>query len=96
VSARRDAKLVEFPEGPHVFDGRALTTPVVLKNATTNRRCRMVEGSDNRILNVETKAPFSYSDACVEKGPTIAFNEESYRQAHAFMQTFLKDLFQLR
>jgi hypothetical protein len=55
----------------------------------------MVEGSDNQILNVDTKAPFSYSDACVEKGPTIAFNEESYRQAHAFMRQFLKDLFQL-
>jgi hypothetical protein len=96
VSAGGDAKLVEFPQGPHVFDGRGLKTPVVLKNATTNRRCRMVEGSDNRILNVDTKAPFSYSDACVEKGPTIAFNEEANTQAHAFMRQFLKDLFQLR
>ena len=96
VSADRDAKLIEFPDGPHVFDGPALKTPVVLKNATTNRRCRMAEGSDSQILNIATKAPFSYSDACVEKGPTIAFNEESYRQAHAFMRQFLKDLFRLR
>ena len=37
------------------------------------------EGDDNQILNSETKAPFSYSDSCAEKGPTIAFNEAAHK-----------------
>ena len=95
LTAERDVKLIEFPDAQHVFDSPALKTPVVLKDASTTRRCRLIEGSDSTILNSETKAPFSYVDACVEKGPTLAFNEAAYTQAHAFIQQFLKALFRL-
>lgn len=95
LKANRDVKLIEFPDANHVFDGPAVKTAVVLTNATTNRRCRLIEDSDSQILNSESKAPFSYSDACVEKGPTIAFNEAAYTQSHAFIRQFLKELFLL-
>jgi dienelactone hydrolase len=95
LTAKRDVKLIEFPDAHHVFDGPALKVAVTLPNATTNRRCRLIEGDDNQILNTETKAPFSYSDSCVEKGPTIAFNEAAYTKAHAFVREFLKAHFSL-
>jgi len=95
LSAKRDVKLIEFPDANHVFDSPALKTAAVLTNATTNRRCWLIEGNDSQILNSETKAPFSYADACVEKGPTIAFNEAAYTQAHVFIRQFLKELFLL-
>ena len=92
-AADRDVKLIEFPNAQHAFDSPALKTPVVLGKAPTTRHCHLIEGSDSTILNSETKAPFSYSDSCVEKGPTLAFNEPAYTQAHAFIQQFLKALF---
>ncbi|MGA7324357.1 MAG: dienelactone hydrolase family protein [Rhodomicrobium sp.] len=95
LTAKRDVKLIEFPDAHHVFDAPALTSAVTLTSATTNRRCRLIEGDDSQILNSETRAPFSYSDSCVEKGPTIAFNEAAYTQAHAFVREFLKALFSL-
>ncbi len=94
-AAGRDVKLIEFPDAQHAFDSPALKTPVVLGKAPTTRHCHLVEGSDSTILNSETKAPFSYSDSCVEKGPTLAFNEAAYTHAHAYIQQFLKALFQL-
>ncbi len=33
---------------------------------------------------------------CVERGPTLAFNEAAYTQAHAFIQQFMKALFLLK
>jgi len=95
LTAERDVKLIEFPNAPHVFDSPALKTAVVLTEAPTTRRCRLIEGSDSTILNSATNVPFSYSDACVEKGPTLAFNEAAYTRAHAFIQQFLKALFRL-
>ena len=96
LTAKRDVKLIEFPNAQHVFDSPALKTAVVLTEAPTTRRCRLIEGSDSKILNSETEAPFSYSDSCVEKGPELAFNEAAYTQAHAFIQQFLKALFLLK
>jgi dienelactone hydrolase len=95
LAVKRDVKLIEFVDAHHVFDAPALKTSITLTNATTNRRCRLVEGDDSQILNSETKAPFTYADACVEKGPVIAFNEAAYTQAHAFVREFLKALFAL-
>jgi dienelactone hydrolase len=95
TKANRDVKLIEYAEANHVFDSPALRSPVVLTNATTNRRCRLVEDSESRIINTETRQPFTYGDACVEKGPTLAFNEAAYTQAHAYVKDFLSDLFKL-
>jgi dienelactone hydrolase len=89
TQANRDAKLIEYADAGHVFDAPALRTPVTLTSATTNRRCRLFEDAQSLIQ------PFTYGDACVEKGPTIAFNEAAYIKAHADVRTFLTALFKL-
>jgi hypothetical protein len=64
----KDIRLIEYPDAHHVFDAPAFREPRKLAAAPTTRRCLMVEGDNGTVMNQETKQPFSYSDACVEKG----------------------------
>ncbi|MEH2520869.1 dienelactone hydrolase [Bradyrhizobium sp. AZCC 1610] len=91
--AGKDIRLVEYPDAHHVFDAPAFREPRKLAAAATVRRCLMAEADNGVILNQETKQPFSYGDACVEKGPTVAFNEVASAQARAFVRDFLKEVF---
>jgi hypothetical protein len=47
-------------------------------------------------MNLETQKPFTYADACVEKDPTLAFNEAASSQARTFVRDFLTEIFQLK
>jgi dienelactone hydrolase len=93
--AGKDIRLVEYPDAHHVFDAPILKEPRTLAAAPTTRRCSMVEADNGTILNQETKQPFSYSDACVEKGPTVAYQEAASKQARAYVRDFLKEVFAL-
>jgi dienelactone hydrolase len=92
----KDIRLIEYPDAHHVFDAPALKEPRTLAAATTTRRCFMVEGDNGAILNDETKQPFSYSDTCVEKGPTVAYQEAASNQARSYVRGFLKEVFALK
>jgi hypothetical protein len=69
---------------------------VVLGAATTSRRCQLAEAADSQILNRETEKPFTFGDACVEKGPTIAFDDAANTQARTFVREFLAEIFKLK
>jgi dienelactone hydrolase len=92
----KDIRLIEYPDAHHVFDAPAFREPRKLAAAPTTRRCLMVEGDDGTVLNQETKQPFSYGDACVEKGPTVAYQEAASTQARAYVRGFLKEVFALK
>ena len=94
--AGKDIRLVEYPDAHHVFDAPAFKEPRKLAAAPTTARCLLAEADNGVILNQETKQPFSYSDACVVKGPTIAYNEAASNQARAYVRTFLKEVFALK
>jgi len=94
TKAQRNVQLVEYPDAHHVFDAPILRTPVTLSAATTTRRCQLVEAENSEIINRETQKPFTFGDACVEKGPTIAFNEAANTQARAFVREFLTQVCQ--
>jgi dienelactone hydrolase len=94
--AGKDIRLVEYPDAHHVFDAPAFKEPRKLATAATTRRCLMVEGGDGTVLNQETKQPFSYGDACVEKGPTVAYQEAASTQARVYVRGFLKEVFALK
>jgi dienelactone hydrolase len=96
TKAQKDVKLIEYPGAYHVFDAPVFRTPVILKGATTNRHCQLAEGDDHQIVNRETQKPFAYSDSCVERDPTIAFNEAANGQARMFVRDFLTEIFQLK
>jgi dienelactone hydrolase len=96
TEAHKDVKLIEYPDAYHVFDAPAFRTPIILKGATTTRRCQLMEGADHQIINPETQKPFTYNDACVERDPTIAYNEAASSQARMFVRDFLTQIFQLK
>jgi dienelactone hydrolase len=92
----KDIRLIEYPDAHHVFDAPAFKEPRKLATATTTRRCLVVEGDDGTVLNQETKQPFSYGDACVERGPTVAYQEAASTQARSYVRGFLKEVFALQ
>ncbi len=96
TSAHKDVRLVEYPDAYHVFDAPVFRTPVTLKGATTTRRCQIVEEEDHRLINRETQKPFTYGDACVERDPTLAYNESASIEARVFIRDFLTEVFQLK
>lgn len=85
----RDVQLTEYAGAGHVFDGRAYNPPVVLAQAQTLRNCRLEEGDIGQILNTKTKQPFSYSDPCIERGATIAYNEKAAMEARKAVAEFV-------
>jgi dienelactone hydrolase len=96
TKAHKDVKLIEYADAYHVFDAPAFRTSLILKGATTTRHCQLAEGDDHQIINRETQKPFTYSDTCVEKDPTLAYNEAAATQARIFVRDFLTEIFRLK
>jgi hypothetical protein len=94
--AGKDIRLVEYPDAHQVFDAPAFKEPRTLAAAATTRRCVLAEGDNGAVLNQETNQPFNYSDACVEKGPTVAYQEAASTQARAYVRGFLNEVFALK
>jgi dienelactone hydrolase len=94
--AGKDIHLVEYPDAHHAFDAPALREPRKLATAPTTARCLLAEADRGVVLNQETKQPFSYSDACVVKGPTVAYNEAAFNQARTYVRAFMKEIFALK
>jgi dienelactone hydrolase len=92
----KDIRLVEYPDAHHVFDAPAVKEARKLTAAPTTARCVLAEGDNGVITNEETKQPFSYGDACVVKGPTLAYHEAASNQARVYVRTFLKEVFALK
>ena len=96
IKAGKDVRLVEYPDAHHVFDGPAFKEPRKLAAAATVRRCLMGEGDNGAVINQDTKQPFSWSDACVEKGVTVAYQEAASTQSRVYVRAFLKEVFALK
>lgn len=92
----KDIEIVEYPGAQHVFDNVALRTPTRLAQAQTTRGCPLIEETaDRRLVNSQTKQPFTYAaDPCVQRGTTIGHNAEAHasavREIRQFVGTVLK------
>ena len=87
--AGKDVQLTEYADAHHVFDGRSFKTPVTLPKAQRTGRCRLEEVADGRIINSETRQTFTYNDACVEYGPTLAYNAQAHGEAQKALAEFV-------
>ena len=92
----KDIRLVEYPDAHHVFDAPAEKEPRKIAAAPTTVHCVLAEGDGGVIMNDETKQPFNYGDACVVKGPTLAYHEAASKQARDYVRTFLRGIFALK
>ena len=95
--AKRDAALTEYPDSAHGFDAGLLgvSTVAVSVNAQSARNCRLKEGEGGVLMNDETKQPFTYQDACVERNPHVGYDLAAAAGARQEVGAFLTTLFKL-
>lgn len=95
--AKRDVVLTEYPDSQHGFDSGLLgtSTIAVSTNAQTARNCHLREGEGGVLMNADTKAPFSYQDACIELNPHVGGNPATAAEARKAVSDFLLALFKL-
>jgi hypothetical protein len=62
---------------------------VKLPKAQTVRQCQLAEAENGVIINVKTKEPFTYSDPCVERGVTIAYDEKASTEVRKAVKDFV-------
>src|SRR5215216_3388484 len=75
-AAGRDVQLTEYPDAHHSYDNPlGSKTPTVSKGAQSTRACTLTEEPLGNIINVETRQPFTYKDACVQADPHSGYNE---------------------
>jgi len=95
-TAGRDARLTEYPDAHHAFDNPlGPKPPAIMKGAQTVRACRLAEQSPGIITNLETGAPFTYQDACVERDPHVGYNEPATVATRAAVKELLQEVFKL-
>lgn len=89
-----DAEIFVYPGARHSFDNVGAPAYNVEEDSQTSRKCRRVE-KDGQLYNADTDQPFTWKDACVEKGPSAQYNGEATDAAEKEVKAFLKALFKL-
>ncbi len=91
-TAGKNIEMTIYPGAQHVFDGRTFKKAVTLPKAQTTRNCRLEEAAKGTIINSKTRQPFTYSDPCVEYGPSVLYNEQAHEQAQKTLADLMNSL----
>jgi hypothetical protein len=59
------------------------------------RNCQIREEANGLLMNVATRQPFTYGDACVEHGPHLGYDPVAAQAAKKAVNEFLKAIFAL-
>ena len=86
----KNVELTEYVGAQHVFDGVQFKAPLKLPDAQTTRNCRLEEIADGIVVNSDTKQRFTYSDPCVERGATVAYQEEAHKASMQAVEEILR------
>ncbi len=93
--AGHDVELTVYPTASHAFDSPlGAQPPPVFPTYQTVRRCTLRE-ENGEIINADTRRPFSYTDACVERGPHLGPDPAAFEAARSAVEAFLTSLFRL-
>jgi dienelactone hydrolase len=85
----KDVQMTEYEGAVHVFDWPGFAKPVKMEKAQTVRNCQLAEAQDGMIINAKTNKPFSYSDPCVELGPTVRYDEKAATESRKAVAEFV-------
>ncbi len=89
--AGKDVELTEYAGAHHVFDNPLLKeTPTQFPTWQTVRRCALTEEAPGRVVNAETKQPFTYANSCVELGPHTGHNSAALAASTQAVKDFLR------
>lgn len=95
-AAGRDVELTEYPNAPHSFDNPLGAQPAAASpNSQSVRNCTIQEEPVGVLINAATKQPFSYQDACVERGPHMGHDPEATRQVKQAVKSFVRGILKL-
>jgi dienelactone hydrolase len=96
LAAGHDVQLTEYEGASHAFDnpisGQLATVSARFESA---RNCRIREEADGVLVNVDTGQPFTYEDACVEKGVRLAYDPCAAEAAMRSVNAMLTSVFKL-
>jgi dienelactone hydrolase len=93
--AGNDVRLVELPGATHCFDCDAFPKPHKLDGAVTLGACRLEETQPGVVTNLDTGKPFSRTDACAGRSPTIVYDADAYARALGEIQQLVRSAFHL-
>ena len=86
--------MTEYPHAPHGFDNPIGASPAVAAKANQSvRDCTIQEGPSGQLINAETKAVFSYTDACVKLDPLVGADREATEAVLQEVTAFLSKVF---
>jgi len=95
-AAGKDVVLTEYPNAPHAFDNPLGARPAKVQPTFESvRNCRVEEEDDGVLMNVDTKQPFTYKDACVFHGPHTGYDPEATQAATESVNESFRSLFKL-
>ncbi|HEX7967615.1 MAG TPA: dienelactone hydrolase family protein [Stellaceae bacterium] len=95
-AAGADATLTEFPGAYHAYDNFMIAQPIKFPEGQTTRNCFLEERAHGQIFNSKTGKPYDLGDACVEKGPQVAYNAAAHQATVQGVKDFLKARFDLK
>jgi len=95
-AAGHDVELTEYPSASHAFDNPLGPQPAELRPAFQSvRNCRIQEEPGGVLINLATKRPFSYRDACVAHGTHVGHDPVATEAATLAVKSFLRTVFKL-
>ncbi|MBR0800406.1 dienelactone hydrolase family protein [Bradyrhizobium jicamae] len=95
-AAGHDVEVTEYPNASHAFDNPLGAQPAaVFPTYESARNCRIEEGPGGVLVNLETRQPFSYKDACVAHGPHLGHDPVATEAATTAVKSFLRTAFKL-
>lgn len=94
AAAGHDAQLMSYPKALHAFDNTLSPAYTANAEAQTSRKCFRIE-ENGVLLNADTMQPFSWTDPCVENGPSQQFQRDAAYAAREAVVEFLTDVFGL-
>jgi len=91
-----DVEVIEYQNASHAFDNPLGPQPAAVSATFQSaRNCRIREEPGGILINIETKQPFSYSDACVAYGPHLGHDPVATEAATGTVNAFLWTAFKL-
>ena len=94
-SAGKDVELKEYVGAHHGFDwpGTPLTRSPEVQ--AVGRACVLYENPAGRMVNRDTQRPFTWDDACVVRGATVAYDADAHAKAIKDVRAVLEQVFRL-
>jgi dienelactone hydrolase len=91
TGAGHDATITALPGALHAFDNPRNPAHYADANWQTSRNCMRVE-NDGRLENAATGKPFAYTDACVEYGPSVKYDDKANATAQQAVKGIIEGL----